>query len=42
VSDRTSSGVYHTEEPDPAQRGFVVRRPDPPLLVRPAPVPDEE
>ena len=32
---RTSSGVYHTDEPAPDQRGFVVRLDPviPPLLV---------
>ncbi|APG93221.1 hypothetical protein SAMCFNEI73_pB0021 (plasmid) [Sinorhizobium americanum] len=25
--------MYHTAEPAPDQRGFEVRRPDPPLLL---------
>jgi hypothetical protein len=41
VSACTCSGVYHTAEPAPDQRGFAVRRPDPPLLLRPLLLPEE-
>ena len=38
VSDCTCSGVYHTAELGLDQRGFLLRWPDPPLLVRPLPL----
>ena len=38
----TCSGVYHTDDPAPDHRAFFVRLPDPPPMLRPLLLPDEE
>jgi len=42
VSARTCSGVYHVAEPAPDQGAFFVRLPDPPPMLRPLLLPEEE